>query len=72
MRYFTNFLVLILLVSGAPSAISQAKAARADQLQPASIRINRDVLAEDRPLREIFLDVLRGTGVNGGFAEIAG
>jgi len=40
--------------------------------QPTDVTINRDVLVKNQPVLRIFLDVLRGTGVNGGFAEIAG
>jgi hypothetical protein len=49
----------------------QAKPAHVNKLQPTGIRINHDVLAENQRLEFIFLDVLRGTGLHGGFVEFA-
>lgn len=72
MRYFAGFVVWALIVSGETIAMSQSKGVPVDEQQPANIRINHDVLAENQRVLEIFLDVLRGTGVGGGFAEIAG
>ena len=70
MRYFTGFLVWVLIVLGDLMAAGQS-AAPVDEPQLATIRINHDVLAGNERVLEIFLDVLRDTGVHGGFAEVA-
>jgi hypothetical protein len=72
MRHFIGSLVSILIVLGEGLAAQQPNATAADEAQPASIRINHDVLVENQRLEYIFLDLLRGTGVHGGFVEVAG
>jgi hypothetical protein len=55
-----------------PVAAPQSQATLVNKQQPGDIRINHDVLVEGQRLEFIFLDVLHGTGLRGGFAEIAG
>lgn len=72
MKYFIGFFIWVLIASGWPIATEQLVAAQDSKPRRADIRIEHDVLAEDRPVQEIFLDVLRGTGLHAGFVEIAG
>lgn len=74
MRYFDGFLVCVLISLSVPSGTAQSRSASAsvNTPSPANVRIKHDVLAEDQPVKFIFQDILRGTGVHGGFAEIAG
>lgn len=70
MKHFAGFIVWILIIWCEPVAVSQSKAAPVGGLQPANIRINHDVFAEHEHVLGIFLDVLRGTDIHGGFADI--
>lgn len=72
MRYLTSFLVWALIASGELTATRQVKAPHIDNPQPADIRIDHEVLAENQLLLYTFLDTLRGTGLHAGFVEIAG
>jgi hypothetical protein len=72
MKYVIGYFIWILLVPGEATAVHQSAVARADVPQPASVRLSHDILAENKPLSLIFFDILRGTGVHGGFVEMAG
>ncbi len=52
--------------------MGQMEAAASGEPQPADVRIGHDVLVENQRVLDIFLSVLRDTGVHGGFAEVAG
>lgn len=71
MKRFIGLVTLFLITSGWPTAAQQLGTAQVNQPQPSDIRINHDVLVEDYRLGFIFLDILNGTGLHGGFAEIA-
>jgi hypothetical protein len=71
MKRFVVLFTWILISSAWPTATLQLEAAQAVKPQSAEIRINHDVLAENERLEFIFLDVLRGTGLHGGFVEMA-
>lgn len=70
MKRFVCLLTWILVTSGWPMATQQLAAAQ--QPQPADIRIDHDVEAQNWRVRDIFLYLLHGTGLHGGFAEITG
>jgi hypothetical protein len=72
MKRHISFSVLVLVLTAEPMALCQAEAVASGELQPGNIRIDHGVLTENQPILRIFLGVLRGTGLNGGFAEIAG
>lgn len=72
MKRFTRFLTWILIATAWPTSAHQFGVAQAKKLRPAEIRIDHDVLVQNQRLEFIFLDVLHGTGLHGGFAEIAG
>jgi hypothetical protein len=62
----------MLIVLGEPLTAREARAtAAAGAPQLADIRIEHDILADDQPVLWIFYDVLRGTGLHGGFVEVA-
>ena len=44
----------------------------AEEPPTVSLRIDHDVFGANKPVREIFLDVLRNTGARGGFAQFVG
>ena len=72
MKRFIGLFTSILIASVWPTVAQQLGTAQVNKLQPADIRINHDVLVEDQRLGFIFLDVLHGTGLHGGFVEMAG
>ena len=72
MKYFVGLFIWILTASGFPTATEQSGSAQASKPHPADIRINHDVHIEDQSLLSIFFDVLNGTGLHGGFVEMAG
>ncbi len=72
MKHFIGLFTSIMIASGCPTVAQQLGAAPVNKPQPADIRINHDVLVEDQRLGFIFLDVLHGTGLPGGFVEMAG
>jgi len=72
MRYFAGLLIWILVGSGCAMATEQLGNAQTSKPKPADIRINHDVHVEDQRLGSIFYDVLYGTGLHGGLAEITG
>jgi hypothetical protein len=72
MRYFVGLFISILISSAWPIATQQLDVAQASIPGPADIRINHDVLVEDQRLGFIFLGVLHGTGLHGGFVERTG
>jgi hypothetical protein len=72
MKYGIGYFIWILLVPGAATTVHQSGVARVDEPQPASVRISHDILAENEPLSLILFDILRGTGVHGGFVEMTG
>jgi len=71
MKYLIAFFVSSLVLAAGPKAVCHLQAGLADELQPANTRITQDIVAENQPVLWILQDVLRGTGVPGGFAEIA-
>jgi len=72
MKRLISFSVLVLVLAAGPMAVCQVGTAGSDELQLARIRINHDVVVEDQRVLNIFLDVLRDTGVNGGFVDMTG
>lgn len=70
MKRFIGLFTSILIASAWPTAAQQSQAVQASKPEPADIRINQDVLVEDQRLEFIFLDVLHGTGLHGGFVEM--
>jgi hypothetical protein len=70
MKYLIGFFVSTLVLAAGPMAVRQLEAGLVDEPQPANTRINHDITAENQPVVSILQDVLRGTGVPGGFAEI--
>lgn len=72
MKYFIGLFTWILIASGWPIVTQQLGAAQANRPRPADIRIDHDILAKNERILNLFLDVLRGTGIHGGFAEVAG
>jgi hypothetical protein len=71
MKYFIGFFTWLFIASGWPIVTQQLGAAQVNRPRPADIRIDHDVLAENQRLEYIFLDVLQGTGLHGGFVEVA-
>ena len=74
MKHFVNLLTWILIAFGGPMATEQLGAAQASKPQPVGIntRINKDALVENQRLEYILLGLLQGTGLHGGFVEVAG
>jgi hypothetical protein len=71
MKYLIGFFVSTLVLAAGPMTVRQLEAGLVDEPQPANTRVNHDITAENQPVLWILQDVLRGTGVPGGFAEIA-
>jgi len=71
MKGLIGFSVLIMVLTVKLTAVCQVAATASGELQPDNVRIDHRVLMGNQPVLQIFLDVLRGTGLNGGFAEIA-
>ena len=71
MKFLIGFFVSTLFLSAGPAAERQSDTGLVDSPQPANIRIDHDIVAENQPVSSILQDVLRGTGVPGGFAQIA-
>jgi hypothetical protein len=69
MKYLLNFAAWMLILSGLPMAAQQSQPAQVTQPLPADIRIGHDVHVENGPLLGIFKDILRGTGIYGGFVD---
>jgi hypothetical protein len=61
----------VLIASGFMPATQRLAGAQAGEQQPDEIRINHDVQVEDWRVLDIFSYLLRGTGLHGGFVEIA-
>jgi len=61
----------ILISSAWPMAAHRFAVAQASQSKVAEIRINHDIAVENQRLEFIFLDLLRGTGLHGGFVATA-
>jgi hypothetical protein len=70
MKCFIGFFTWILIASGWPIAAHRVEAAQVTKPQPADVRIDHDVLAKNERILGVFLDVLRGTGIHGGFVEV--
>jgi hypothetical protein len=71
MKYLIGFFVSTLVLAAGPMTVRQLEAGLVDEPQPANTRINHDIIAGNQPVLSILQDVLHGTGVPGGFAEIA-
>ena len=71
MKCFIGFLVWMLTASSLPMAAQQMGATPANEPQLDNIRIDHDVDMEDRRMLDIFEDLLRDTGIHGGFVEMA-
>lgn len=71
MKYFIGLFTWILIASGWSIATQQLEAAQINKPQLADIRIDHDVHVENWRMLDIFLYLLRGTGLRGGFVEIA-
>lgn len=71
MKYFIGLFTWILIASGWTMATQQLEAAQVTKPQPADIRIDHDVVVENWRVLDIFLYLLRGTGLHGGFVEMA-
>lgn len=71
MKYVIGFFVWTLLASGCLMEAQSSNTVQINESQPAKLRIDHDVFAKNKRILDIFMNVLRGTGVHGGFAEIA-
>jgi len=71
MKHLLSLFVFSLALIGGQMTVYQVAVSASGKLDAANVRLDHDVLVENQPVLSIFLDVLRGTGVNGGFAEIA-
>lgn len=72
MKYFVGIFTWVVIASAWPTAAQQLEAGRVGATQPADTRINHDVDVENWRILNIFLYLLRGTGLHGGFVEMAG
>jgi hypothetical protein len=72
MKYFIGFFACILILAGRGLVHRQLEAAEIEKPQPGDVRTNYDIDVDRLPLLSILMDVLRGTGVSGGFAEFTG
>jgi hypothetical protein len=71
MKRLISFSVLVLVLAAERMAVCQVESATSGEPQPANVRIEHEIFVENQPVLRIFLDVMRGTGLDGGFAEIA-
>lgn len=71
MKCLLGFSVLVLALATNQIAVCQVETASVEA-QPADVRLDHEVVVKNQRVLNIFLDVLRGTRINGGFAEIAG
>jgi hypothetical protein len=72
MKYFIGFFACILILAGTPLVARHLEAPPDGKQHPLNIRVNHDIETDNWPVPWIFQDVLRGTGVSGGFAEFTG
>jgi hypothetical protein len=72
MKHVISLFLLLMLVAAGPMAACQVEAVSSDERRPDNVRIDHDITAKNQQILVIFQDVLRGTGLNGGFAEIGG
>lgn len=73
MKNLTFLFISVLIAVGLPLAAQQSEAAaQINKPKLADIRVAHNISAENQPMRFIFLDVLRGTGIHGGLVEMAG
>jgi len=72
MRGLSGLFVWVLVLAFGRTPVYQSESGAVDDPQLAKIQIGRDIRVENQPVLWILQDVLRGTGVPGGFAEIAG
>jgi len=63
---------VVLIASGWPIAAQQLQAGSINTPQQADIRIDHEVQVENWRMLDIFLYLLRGTGLHGGIVEMAG
>jgi len=70
-KRLNGLITSILITSGMAMSTHQFAVAQANQPHLAEIRINHDIAVENQRLEFIFLDLLRGTGLHGGFVETA-
>jgi hypothetical protein len=71
MKHFIAYLFSALIVLSGSSTACQVGETAASEPQPAKLRVDHDILAKDFPVGLLLLDVLRGTGLRGGFVETA-
>jgi hypothetical protein len=69
MKRLIGFSVWVLIMLAEP-AVCQLDGPVSRKSLAAKIRIDHNVVVENQRVLEIFLDLLRGTGIHGGFAEI--
>jgi hypothetical protein len=72
MKHLISLSVLVVVVAAGPIAAGQGEAASLSEPQPSNVRIGHDIPVANRRILFIFQDVLWGSGLNGGFAEIGG
>jgi hypothetical protein len=70
-KYFVSLFTWIAIASCWPIPAQQIESAQVNNPRPADIRIDHDVRVENWRVLDIFLNLLRGTGLHGGFVEIA-
>jgi len=69
MRRFIYSTAFLLMWFAVPTSRDGRGDAQANQIQPADIKIDRDIDAESEPLELILSGLLHGTGLYGGFAS---
>lgn len=70
MRFIVSVFGLMLVLTIDPVSVCQVDAAPSRKARSVDVRIDHEVLLESRPILEFFLDIMRGTGLSGGFAGI--
>ncbi len=71
MKSFTSTFLSTLILSSLLIATQNVEAEQASRPLPADIRIAQDIQVDNWRVLDIFLYLLRGTGLQGGFVEIA-
>jgi hypothetical protein len=71
MKPTLKFCTLILIVSTWPVTAEQLQAAQVHKQQVVDIRLDQDIHLKDWRVLDIFLYLMRSTGLHGGFVEIA-
>jgi hypothetical protein len=72
MKYLIGFVIWMVVLAATPMAARHFGPAAVDEVQPVNLRIDHDIMEENQPLLWILQDMLRGTRVPAGFAELTG